>query len=345
MESFGSEMCSDRLGEIFNSTVVTEIAVNLQAVTLAKRERALQNGEASDCQKDSTVVTKKGKMEDSSARSDATSTPRVKTEAQDEVLTEQRDNESGEEEVASGEDSDGDGEEGEDVMEATQKSEAPVETRSLTPAPLKRQHTSLLMEAYLDSDQMGSMAGINMADLPKLAEAPSQTINPALCTPMRSNTSGSNQTFRTPGPFALHDTINPIGMMTPASNNPPDHMHQLGSAFVTPGLARSRSNTNSSTHPPATPLQASDTSATPLQLRSGTLIPSGRPDDLRAWYIAKFEELQQQTCKIIIKSWIKVIEPKKQTRYPYNRGEDGKPAWWPDHVRHKEPDHLVKQGE
>ena len=58
----------------------------------------------------------------------------------------------------------------------------------------------------------------------------------------------------------------------------------------------------------------------------------------------RFRQLQQLSCKIVAKAWIKVIEPKKQTRYPYNRGEESKPDWWPDDVRHKEPDHLMKPG-
>jgi len=56
----------------------------------------------------------------------------------------------------------------------------------------------------------------------------------------------------------------------------------------------------------------------------------------------RFSQLQQVMCKMIAKEWIKVIEPKKQTRFPYNKGEAGRPGWWPAGVRHKEPDHLMK---
>lgn len=59
----------------------------------------------------------------------------------------------------------------------------------------------------------------------------------------------------------------------------------------------------------------------------------------------RFGQLQQGMCKTVAKAWIKIIEPKKQTRCPYNKGEEGKPAWWPAGVRHKEPDHLMKPGE
>lgn len=56
----------------------------------------------------------------------------------------------------------------------------------------------------------------------------------------------------------------------------------------------------------------------------------------------RFGQLQQGMCKTVSKAWIKIIEPKKQTRCPYNKGEEGKPEWWPLGVRHKEPDHLMK---
>ena len=62
------------------------------------------------------------------------------------------------------------------------------------------------------------------------------------------------------------------------------------------------------------------------------------------YYAARFSALQQATCKLVVKAWIKVIEPKKQMKFPYNKGEDLRPAWWPEGVRHREPDHLSKTG-
>ncbi|PWN48800.1 hypothetical protein IE53DRAFT_176558 [Violaceomyces palustris] len=61
-----------------------------------------------------------------------------------------------------------------------------------------------------------------------------------------------------------------------------------------------------------------------------------------AFFELRFGQLQQGVCKTVAKAWIKIIEPKKQTRCPYNKGEEGKPSWWPEGVRHKEPDHLMK---
>ncbi|WFD30348.1 hypothetical protein MSPP1_001366 [Malassezia sp. CBS 17886] len=56
----------------------------------------------------------------------------------------------------------------------------------------------------------------------------------------------------------------------------------------------------------------------------------------------RFNQLQQVMCKMIAKEWIKAVEPKKQTKWPYNKGDDGRPPWWPACVRHREPDHLMK---
>ncbi|KAG0684146.1 Transmembrane 9 super member 3 [Pichia californica] len=55
-----------------------------------------------------------------------------------------------------------------------------------------------------------------------------------------------------------------------------------------------------------------------------------------------FEEFQQIPCKLLAKAWIKVIEPRKQSKYPYKNGKISKPFWWPPSCIHKEPDHLKK---
>ena len=67
-------------------------------------------------------------------------------------------------------------------------------------------------------------------------------------------------------------------------------------------------------------------------------------DAVTTFFETRFRQMQQLTCKVVAKAWIKVIEPKKQSNYPYNRGEEKKPVWWPEGARHKEPDHLMKPG-
>ncbi|OCF55689.1 hypothetical protein L486_06440 [Kwoniella mangroviensis CBS 10435] len=67
-----------------------------------------------------------------------------------------------------------------------------------------------------------------------------------------------------------------------------------------------------------------------------------KPEQIEKFYMDRFTNLQQQTCKLVVKAWIKIIEPKKQMKFPYNKGEDFKPSWWPEGVKHREPDHLPK---
>lgn len=68
------------------------------------------------------------------------------------------------------------------------------------------------------------------------------------------------------------------------------------------------------------------------------------PQSLAAWYTDKFKSLQTKASNTVCKLWIRVIEPKKQTNFPYISGAAGQPSWWPANVRHKEPDHLGKEG-
>ena len=68
-------------------------------------------------------------------------------------------------------------------------------------------------------------------------------------------------------------------------------------------------------------------------------------------YEIRLRQIQQMGLKKILKAWIKVAEPKKQTNYPYISSREGQnrepkvPPWWPiDRVIHKEPDHINKEG-
>ncbi|EED18145.1 hypothetical protein TSTA_119090 [Talaromyces stipitatus ATCC 10500] len=79
----------------------------------------------------------------------------------------------------------------------------------------------------------------------------------------------------------------------------------------------------------------------------------GNRKKVSAFYGSAFRRLQQVNCRILAKSFIKVIEPRKQVKHPYNGGkgalpgqkgdpEKTKPDWWPRHVIHREPDHIKK---
>ncbi|QKX60492.1 uncharacterized protein TRUGW13939_07637 [Talaromyces rugulosus] len=79
----------------------------------------------------------------------------------------------------------------------------------------------------------------------------------------------------------------------------------------------------------------------------------GDTEKVADYYESVFKRLQQLICRMLAKSFIKIIEPGKQVKYPYNGGRDSisgkrgdpemtKPDWWPHDVIHKEPDHLTK---
>ncbi|CDK28821.1 unnamed protein product [Kuraishia capsulata CBS 1993] len=73
------------------------------------------------------------------------------------------------------------------------------------------------------------------------------------------------------------------------------------------------------------------------------MVDLGKPESVTLYLQLCFKAIQQSQCKVIAKSWIRAAEPKKQARYPYKSGDQSKPPWWPHHVRHKEPDHLLKE--
>lgn len=87
-----------------------------------------------------------------------------------------------------------------------------------------------------------------------------------------------------------------------------------------------------------------------------TILRIGNRDLLRRYYEKAFEDFQQLNCRAIAKSYIKLVEPRKQVHFPYNGRkvisgvsqrvdpELTKPGWWPDGVLHREPDHLLKKG-
>lgn len=86
-----------------------------------------------------------------------------------------------------------------------------------------------------------------------------------------------------------------------------------------------------------------------------TILRVGNRDLLRQYYEKAFEDFQQLNCRAIAKSYIKLVEPRKQVHFPYNGRkviagvsqrvdpEMTKPGWWPAGVLHREPDHLLKR--
>ncbi|WVN86601.1 uncharacterized protein L203_101769 [Cryptococcus depauperatus CBS 7841] len=68
-----------------------------------------------------------------------------------------------------------------------------------------------------------------------------------------------------------------------------------------------------------------------------------QPAEILSYFEERFAAVHQDTCKIVAKAWIKVVEPKKQSKYPYNKGENSRPKWWPKDVEHRAPDHISKE--
>lgn len=60
---------------------------------------------------------------------------------------------------------------------------------------------------------------------------------------------------------------------------------------------------------------------------------------------SRLRGLQQNALKRLAKAWIKGICPKKQAKFPYQKGDEV-PKWWPptDACPFKEPDHIKKGG-
>ncbi|GAA5995596.1 uncharacterized protein JCM10292_005272 [Rhodotorula paludigena] len=166
-----------------------------------------------------------------------------------------------------------------------------------------------------------------------------------------------------PAPFGNDDSLpapSAVGGASPVLGNdfsPPAFSHGL------PGTATS-SRFNGSAHElgPSPRLSAASAPSPAGSSSSPFLAPSAvapvppvtspvpsrlirrtfTPDELVDWYSERFGDLWHKVDKLVCKAWIKTVEPQKQTKFQYQRGDKTKPGWWPESVRHKEPDHLAK---
>jgi hypothetical protein len=76
----------------------------------------------------------------------------------------------------------------------------------------------------------------------------------------------------------------------------------------------------------------------------------GDEHEVEEFYKARFRDMQQSACKVVGNAWVRLIEPRKQTHYPYTKGNISAPPWWPpttgeNKVRHINPENLLKPGE
>ncbi|KAJ5449483.1 uncharacterized protein N7458_005932 [Penicillium daleae] len=93
-----------------------------------------------------------------------------------------------------------------------------------------------------------------------------------------------------------------------------------------------------------------------ISRKTKTMISVRDRNFLGLYYTVAFNNLQQTSCRILAKAYIKLVEPRKQVNYPYNGRkfvagtlkqldpDMTKPPWWPLGVIHREPGHLPKVG-
>lgn len=95
--------------------------------------------------------------------------------------------------------------------------------------------------------------------------------------------------------------------------------------------------------------QTSDHKIFPSRDDSTVSLRIGDTKSITKYYETALRHFMQLNCCVMAKAFIKLIEPRKKAKHPYNGGRTGdseetKPAWWPPHVTHREPDHLRKEG-
>lgn len=98
-----------------------------------------------------------------------------------------------------------------------------------------------------------------------------------------------------------------------------------------------------------TPVSVTASPMAPVYVRKTQLLAIGNEKEVEEFYNVRFKDMQQCACKVMGKAFVKLVEPKKQTHYPYTKGDTQAPPWWPkatssNKVPHKEPDHLLKPG-
>ncbi|GAA5874146.1 hypothetical protein JCM1840_000366 [Sporobolomyces johnsonii] len=186
-----------------------------------------------------------------------------------------------------------------------------------------------------DGDDSGSdeqQQGVSMADVQPMHARPPSAAN-------------YDEGLPTPTPTRAEGAKPPPSSSTAPSPVPP-HASIPSTSRVTRSLASSTTFTTS--HPSPAPSASSVpspalTSATLSSVSTSPCVSvTFTPRQLTQWYTERFSDLCHKTDKTLCKVWIKVVEPAKQTRYPYQKGEETRPGWWPEGVRHKEPDHLGK---
>ncbi|KAB8213271.1 hypothetical protein BDV33DRAFT_185092 [Aspergillus novoparasiticus] len=77
---------------------------------------------------------------------------------------------------------------------------------------------------------------------------------------------------------------------------------------------------------------------------SGTPVSSVyETEQNRRYYIAGLNQLDKTVCVLILRAFIRYLDPDKETSHAYCNGDRSKPKWWPSCIRHERPCWLEKQ--
>ncbi|KAF7712477.1 Uncharacterized protein PECH_003095 [Penicillium ucsense] len=191
-----------------------------------------------------------------------------------------------------------------------------------------------------------SMAGCGGAIFtPEVTDNFVKLANPSPVTSALPSMNASPSQLFEGSPFTTHPSP---GMMR---TGPTGLAEMIPCQFLDQNKRRRRDSRRTSNAQP----QYKPASPTPAPRPGHTVLRVGDRDLLRRYYEKAFEDFQQLNCRTIAKSYIKLVEPRKQVHFPYNGRkviagvaqrvdpEQTKPAWWPVGVLHREPDHLLKR--
>ncbi|KAJ5903908.1 hypothetical protein N7504_006291 [Penicillium tannophilum] len=152
----------------------------------------------------------------------------------------------------------------------------------------------------------------------------------------------------------LHQELSPLLAQTGQSILSRRVTNNFMEAVARSAVPQFGRNSSEDSHPASTETRWTTTPEVYSQTTTA-MIPVGNKCLMRLYYEKAFQEFNQENCRVIAKAYIKLIEPRKQVKHPYNGKvfisgktqqfdpDMTKPPWWPPGVTHREPDHLPKE--
>lgn len=166
----------------------------------------------------------------------------------------------------------------------------------------------------------------------------SESSNSSVSTSSASSASESNSLYRSPR--VTKRRLNHIGTVSRQSQKKRASKRSAGSKGRKPGPKQAAAD--------ELDIGVDNLNRTPIYVEIGDR------QAIDTFYHKAWKAFQQINCRIVAKQYVKVIEPRKQVKHPYNGGKPTsetkgdasltKPEWWPADIRHKEPDHLKTPG-